>query len=119
MAFIQRNYPRIDIQFPVKITVNGCLLEGAKCVNISMGGMCIQVDETVEEQQTGFIEIEHYCDDGKVTFKGDFVIRWINSGTSDKPEKRFGLQFTYYDSNNLTNLARIIITGISKNEVNR
>lgn len=116
MAFIQRNYPRIDMRLPVSITVNERILEGAECVNISMGGMCIQVDEAIEQQQKGIVEMEYDCDDEKVHFKGEFVIRWIKPAGSDGSERQFGLQFTYYDSKSLTNLARIIITQVSRNE---
>ena len=116
MSFIQRNYPRIDLRSPVSITMNERVLEGAECINISMGGMCIQVDEAIEQQQKGTVEMEYDCGDEKVTFKGEFVIRWIKPVTSERPEKQFGLQFTYYDSKSLTNLARIIITQVSRDE---
>jgi len=116
LAFIQRNYPRIDLRSPVTITVNDRVLEDAECINISMGGMCIQVDEAIEQQQKGTVEMEYDCGDEKVTFKGDFVIRWIKPVTAERPEKQFGLQFTYYDAKSLSNLARIIITQISENE---
>lgn len=112
MAFTQRNYPRIDLQSPVTVTVNGRVLEGAECVNVSMGGICIQVNEAIEEQQKGTVEMEYECDDEKINFKGEFVICWIKPAGS---EKQFGLQFTYYDSKSLTNLARIIITQVSRN----
>ena len=78
--------------------------------------MCIQVDEAIEEQQKGVVEMEYDCDDERVKFKGEFVIRWIKPASSERPEKQFGLQFTYYDAKSLTNLARIIITQISENE---
>ena len=116
MSFIQRNYPRIDLRSPVNVTVNDRVLEGTECINISMGGMCIQVDAAIEQQQKGTVEMEYECDDEKVTFKGEFVIRWIKPAASEGPERQFGLQFTYYDAKSLSNLARIIITQISENE---
>ena len=118
MSFKQRNYPRIDLLTPVTLTVNDRVVEGAVCLNISMGGMCIEADASVEEQQNGVVEFDYEIYDEKTHFKGEFMIRWIKPGDPDKKEIQFGLQFTYYDSTHLSNLARIIITQISKNESN-
>ena len=118
MAFKQRNYPRIDLHSPVTLIVNNQPIEGATCLNVSMGGMCIEAKTTVEEQQNGVVEFDYDILDEKICFKGEFVIRWIKPSDPGTEKTQFGLQFTYYDSTNLTNLARIIITQISKNENN-
>jgi hypothetical protein len=116
LAFKQRNYPRIDLVSPVSVTVNDHAVKGAVCLNISMGGMCIEANATFEEKQNGTVELGYEIYDEKIPFKGEFVVRWIKPGDPDKEEIQFGLQFTYYDSTNLTNLAKIIITQISKND---
>jgi Tfp pilus assembly protein PilZ len=81
-----------------------------------MGGMCVCTEDSIEEKQEGVVALEYECDGERLHFTGEFVICWIKPLASDGKGKQIGLQFTYYDSKNLTTLARIIITQVSRNE---
>lgn len=109
MDFIQRNYPRVPVQTPITVTIDNHVLKNAQCINISMGGMCVAVNDTIEEQQKGTVELEIEFENERINFKGEFTVQWISGKDLNSREKNFGLKFTYYDSANLTNLARIIV----------
>ncbi len=117
MAFIQRNYPRILMRTPVTITINDYALQKAECLSISMGGMCITVKDTIEKQQKGVVKLERIFDNEKICFKGEFSVCWIRVPDDSTLERQFGLQFTYFDSANLNNLARIIIEELRQQRV--
>ncbi len=108
MSFTRRNYPRMPLNLPVRVMIDGTWLDDAVCKNISMGGMCISVEDSiVKNQQIGKVELHLYHDDEEIVFSGEFVIKWIKLSKNNTTE--FGLQFTYYDSLNSTNLARIVL----------
>ena len=112
MPFIRRNYPRIPLNIPVTITINDTILHEAVCKNISMGGMCISVEEnSVKEQEKGTVELHYQCDEETIDFTGEFTIRWLHVDENNHSE--FGLQFTYYDSSNSTSLARIVLNQLN------
>jgi len=117
MSFTQRNYPRVDINAPVVLTVENRLLPEARCTNISMGGMCIDVVASLTQQQKGEVEFSYESDEGTLIFKGEFVVRWIKNIDQNEKKIQFGMQFTFYDFPNLSILARIIVAQLKKNEV--
>lgn len=108
MSIIRRNYQRIPLHIPVTIIINDRTLHEAECKNISMGGMCISVEgASVENQENGKVELQYHCNEETITFKGEFTVRWLH--VREKKHCDFGLQFTYYDPSNSTNLARIVL----------
>ena len=116
MSFIRRNYPRIPLNLPVTIIINDKPQNNAICKNISMGGMCITVEDTVEREQNGRVEFLYHCEDGEeIAFKGEFTVKWLHEMGNDC--KEFGIQFTYYDPSNLTKLARIVLNQMTVTQV--
>ncbi len=107
MSFVRRNYPRIPIEKSVIVSIGGRELAHAECRNISMGGMCISVKDTVLQDQDGSVELIYECENDSLTFKGEFKICWVKP--IDNETQEFGFKFTYYDSTGLTVLARIVL----------
>ncbi len=119
MPYIRRNYPRVSLAEPVTviIKINDRTLHNAVANNLSMGGMCITIEDNIEKQQNGTLEITHECDEEMLCFKAEFAIQWIKPANSDKKTRQFGIKFTYFDSADQSKLARIIIDQIRKNSV--
>ena len=112
MSIIRRNYQRIPLNIPVTIIITDYTLQEAVCKNISMGGMCISVeDSSVEKQENGKVELNYHCEEEIIQFKGEFTIKWLYVGENNHRE--FGMQFTYYDASNSTNLARIVLNQLN------
>ncbi len=112
MSIIRRNYQRIPLNIPVTIIINDRTLHEAVCKNISMGGMCISVEDTsVDKHENGKVELNYHCEEEIIQFKGEFAIKWLLGEENNHCE--FGLQFTYYDPSNSTNLARIVLTQLN------
>ncbi len=114
MPLVRRNYQRVNINKTITVTVNGRELAYAECRNISMGGMCISVKDSVEKDQCGTVELTYECENESITFKGEFTICWVR--ITDEDTQEFGFKFDYYDSTDLTNLARIVLSQISIRE---
>ncbi len=107
MPLVRRNYHRVNIKKSVTVTVNDREIAYAECKNLSMGGMCISIRGSVKKDQCGLIEFTYECENESINFKGEFTICWMRITDDDAQE--FGLKFDYYDSTNLTNLARIVL----------
>lgn len=115
MPRVRRNYPRIPIVKNVTLTVNGRELAYAECNNISMGGMCVSVRDSVEMDQCGTVDFIYESENDSINFKGEFSVCWVRA--VDEETQEFGLKFVYYDSVDLTNLARIVLNQLQCDQV--
>ena len=111
MPFVRRNYPRISPTKPltVIIHVDGKALHNPVAKNISMGGMCVVVEDHIKEQQAGSLEVRYECDNEVFGFKVDFSIPWAKSIDQETNTQEFGIKFSNINPQDMQSLGRILI----------
>lgn len=84
-------------------------LNGTECSDISLGGMCVVLDERIEKKQKyGIIMMVHKYGDEVVMFESRFVRLWDRPVFVDRNDTRMGIKFIDLDPKNFDSLCRII-----------
>jgi c-di-GMP-binding flagellar brake protein YcgR len=115
----QREHYRVSLESQVTVeTGDGHFLKGT-CVNISMGGMCLLLEEKITKKLVGRVRMtfEFY---GEINeFCAGFSVVWTGAERPNVPLKQAGIQFSAIDFENRSSLTRIIIARLSELENNR
>lgn len=104
----RRKDTRYALDSKVTITMNDVILDGTECRNISMGGMCIAIEDKLDNWKNGLLIMVHKFDEEVIFFSSKFRVLWKNMEPSDRKESLIGVHFHETDPKNFEFLSRII-----------
>ncbi|MBD3345677.1 MAG: hypothetical protein GF401_11505 [Chitinivibrionales bacterium] len=89
----RRKYKRHKIKCDIKVRMMGKVVEGADCMNISLGGMCIRIPHLPEEGPTGRVWITRKYKKDRIEFESDFRKIWSRPADISSDETMIGIIF--------------------------
>lgn len=105
----RRKERRLPVTEQLSVRFNDEFLNGTECSDISLGGMCIVVDDSIENNNKyGTVMLVRKYDKETILFESKFVRLWDNHVYIDRKDTRLGVKFVDLDSKNFTSLDRII-----------
>ena len=104
---------RKDSRYPVteqlSVKFNDNFLNGTECSDISMGGMCIVVEDKINQEfKYGTLFLVQKYGEEIIFFESRFRKIWDSLVFVDRKDTRIGVKFLDIDEKNLKNLSRII-----------
>lgn len=115
----QREHYRVPLESRAIVeTDDGRSLKGI-CLNISMGGMCLSLENEITRDMPGRVRILFEQDEETIEFCAGFSIAWTRSEKPDIPFRHAGIQFVGLDNANRSCLTKIIISQLTKLEKDR
>ena len=104
---------RRDSRYPVteqlSLRFNDNFLNGTECSDISLGGMCIVIEDKIDkEYKYGTVFLVQKYEDEVIFFESQFRKIWDNPVYVDREDTRIGVKFLDIDTRNFDNLQRII-----------
>ena len=104
---------RRDSRYPVteqlSIRFNDNFLNGTECSDISLGGMCIVIEDKIDKKyQYGTVFLVQKYGDEVIFFESRFRKIWDNPVYVDRKDIRIGVKFLDIDTRNFDNLQKII-----------
>ena len=101
-----QRYP-ITVQVSVRFGEN--FLEGTECSDISLGGMCVVVNNKINKNYTsGVVMLVQKWGKETVFFESDFVRLWDNLVYFNSNDTRLGIRFKNIDKENFDSLCKIL-----------
>lgn len=91
----------------------------ALCLNISMGGMCLLLEDEIESSKPGSVKLLFEQNGEALEFCARFSIAWTNKQRPEIPSKHAGIQFVGLDNTKRSVLTRIMVTRLMELEKNR
>ncbi len=105
----RRKERRLSVTEQLSVRFNDEFLEGTECSDISLGGMCIVVDDPIKKNiKYGTVMLVRKYDKETIFFESKFVRLWDNLVYIDRKDTRLGVKFVDLDSKNFTSLDRIL-----------
>ena len=104
----RRKDQRFPLSSKITLTMNDSILNETECRNISLGGMCITVNDKIDNLENGLLIMVHKFDEEIIFFTTKFKVSWNNTNFPNRKEALFGVNFTDIDPKNLDFLSRII-----------
>ncbi len=105
---IQREHERIPFEAPIRLALAGQIIEWVKCVNISMGGICLELSSSIGNFNSGIVALEKQIDNATVRFEADAEVMWRKPGESDA-SVLVGLRFGELNPQNRRSLVQMIV----------
>ncbi len=104
---------RKDSRYPVteqlSIRFNNNFLNGTECSDISLGGMCIVVEDEIDKgHKYGTVFLVQKYKEEVIFFESRFRKIWDNPVFVDRNDIRIGVKFLDIDSRNFDSLCKII-----------
>ena len=104
----RRKDTRYTLSSKVTVTMNDVILDGTECRNISLGGMCLAVNDKLDNWKDGLLILVHKFDKEVIFFSSKFRVLWKNMKSSKRKESLIGVYFQETDPKNFEILSRII-----------
>jgi len=104
---------RRDSRYPVteqlSVRFNDNFLNGTECSDISLGGMCIVIEDKIDKKyQYGTVFLVQKYNEEVIFFESRFRKIWDNPVYVDRQDTRIGIKFLDIDTRNFDNLQKII-----------
>ncbi len=107
----RRKFSRYPCDLTMSVEIGDSTFTTTECSNISLGGMCIVVDNKVDKSiKFGTLHLTKKCDSEEINFQAKLIILWSNFKYVDRFDTRIGVMFKDLDSENKENLQKIIST---------
>lgn len=105
----RRRNTRYPVTEQLSVRFNNTFLNGTECSDISVGGMCIVIDDKIDkEYKYGTVFLVQKYGDEVIFFESRFRKIWDNPVYVDRKDTRMGVKFLDIDTRNFDNLQRII-----------
>ncbi len=105
----RRKYPRHPVIEQLSVRFNNTFLNGTECSDISLGGMCIVVEDKIDEKNKyGIVFLVQKYGEEVIFFESKFMKMWGNLVYVDRNDTRMGVKFLDVDDKNLKSLSRIV-----------
>ncbi|MGD9200356.1 MAG: PilZ domain-containing protein [Chitinispirillia bacterium] len=105
----RRKHQRYPITVQVSVRFGDNFLEGSECSDISLGGMCVVVNDKISKNNNaGVVMLVQKCGEETVFFESDFVRLWDNLVYTDSNDTRLGIRFKNIDQKNFDSLCKIL-----------
>lgn len=104
----RRKDTRYSLSSRVTVTMNDVILNDTECINISMGGMCLAINDKLDNWKDGLLILVHKFDKEVIFFSSKFRVLWKNMKSSKKEDSLIGINFQETDPKNFEFLSRII-----------
>ena len=105
----RRKYPRYPVIKQLSVRFNNTFLNGTECSDISLGGMCIVVEDKIDEKyKYGIVFLVQKYGEEVIFFESKFMKMWDNPVYVDRNDTRMGVKFLDVDDKNLKSLSRIV-----------
>ena len=108
MSLIQREYYRVPLEVPVSIEIPDGRVFRLKCLNISMGGMCLSFEKDFVNEGHAMVVVSHSQSGRAIEFRSKFSVAWSGANPKDGLPRQVGIQFVDIDPENRSKLAQII-----------
>lgn len=104
----RRQYTRKALTVAVTLDIDGTIIRGSECRNISQGGMFIALKQDIAINKQGTVTLTTKCGSELITFRSEFqVVRCVYPGEYNG-DKGIGVTFTRMDDASNQNLFRIL-----------
>lgn len=118
-SFKQREHYRVPLGSQVIIEPDdGRSLKGV-CLNISMGGMRLSLDDALSGNTSGIARMMYEQDGETVEFWSRFFVAWTGMERKEVPFNHSGIQFTGLDYENQSRLTRVLIARLTEIEISK
>lgn len=105
----RRRHQRYPITVQVSVRFGDTFLDGTECSDISLGGMCVVVNEEIEKNwKYGTVMLVQKYGDETIVFESNFTRLWDNHVYVNRKDTRIGIKFRDIDSTNFNNLCKLI-----------
>ena len=88
-----RKEKRINVTIGITVRMNGSIVHGTSCSNISTGGMCIQFGGEPPVDDTGRVWLTKQYGDEVISFESEFRPLWVKPVDIGSVEMRMGVRF--------------------------
>lgn len=106
-----RHHTRYPVIEKLSLRFENEFLNGTECSNISLGGMCILIDDKISSNDKyGTLMLAQKMGDDIILFEADFVRLWDRLAFADSDDRRMGIKFINIDKENHKKLLKIIST---------
>ncbi len=104
----RRGAPRYQLDGPIRVRMGGDIVEGISCCNISLGGLCLEIDSSCEPCRSGRLWLTRTYGTESINFESDFKKIWAEPSMGDNAGRRMGIMFDELSPIQRDNLWRII-----------
>lgn len=105
----RRKKTRYPITEQLSVRFNDEFLNGTECSDISLGGMCIVLDDKIKnDDKYGIVMLVQKYNKEVLFFESKFVRLWDNFVYVNRKDTRIGVKFIDLDPKNFDSLCRII-----------
>ena len=106
----RRKNSRYSCDLRLSVEIGDTTFDTTECSNISLGGMCIVVDDKVDKSEKyGTLTLLQKSDEEEVCFNAKLLILWSNFKYIDRNDTtRVGVKFKDLDPENIKKLQKII-----------
>lgn len=105
----RRKNSRYPVTEQLSLRFNDNFLNGTECSDISLGGMCIVVEDKIDEKYNyGTVFLVQKYGKEVIFFESRFRKIWDSLVFVDRKDTRMGVKFLDTDDKNLKNLSRIV-----------
>jgi c-di-GMP-binding flagellar brake protein YcgR len=115
----QREHYRVPLESRAVVETNDGRSVNGVCLNISMGGMCLSLEDEIAGDMPGTVRILFEQEGESIEFRARFSIAWTRTERLDIPFKHAGIQFVGLDNENRSCLTKIIVARLMELEKNR
>ncbi len=89
----RRKEKRLNLTIGITVRMDGTLVHGTSCSNISSGGMCIQFNAEPPPGDWGAVWLTKQYEDEIVAFESEFRKLWVKPVDIGSAEMRMGVRF--------------------------
>ncbi|MBF0429771.1 MAG: PilZ domain-containing protein [Fibrobacteria bacterium] len=104
----RRKYPRLLFKAKVEVSIAGRKLSSSICENISVGGMCLIVNDFLPEDVYGNVVLEKKIGKTLITFESKFLRLWDKLVKPGKSSRYIGVKFLEMNEKNASALSTLI-----------
>jgi c-di-GMP-binding flagellar brake protein YcgR len=105
----RRKHSRYQCDLRLSVEIGDTTFKTTECSNISMGGMCIVVDDKVDKTiKYGTLTLVQRKDEEEISFNVKLLILWSNFKYVDRRDTLIGVKFKGLDPENSKKLKKII-----------
>lgn len=118
-SFKQREHYRVPLESQVIMEPDDGRSLKSVCLNISMGGMRLSLDDALSGNMSGIARMMYEQDGETVEFWSRFFVAWTGMERKGVPLNHAGIQFTGLDHENRSRLTRIIVARLTEIEISK
>lgn len=105
----RRKHSRYSCDLKLSVEIGNTTFKTSECSNISLGGMCIVVDDKVDKKiKYANLTLIQKNKDEEISVNAKLLILWSNFKYVDRSDTRLGVKFKDLDPENMKNLQKII-----------